>query len=101
MKSNKVLVRKRLDVIGQSDVSLAESVHVVAGEQYPHFVVAVEPFRMVVHLIGDQSDSGHESERLVEVLELELLHDRVASAIVQFPLLVQQRLQIGLAFVFA
>lgn len=88
-------------MIGQSDVSLAQSVHVVAGEQYSNFVVDVEPFRVVIHLIGDQRDSGHESKRLIEILELELFHDRIASALVQFPLLVQQRLQIGFALFLA
>lgn len=55
-------------------------------------VVDVEPLRMMIHLLGEQCHSHHESERLVEVAKLELLDDRVTIRRLR-PAIRQQRLE--------
>ena len=43
------------------------------------------PFGMMVRLLGEEGDAGHEAERRDKVLELELLGDGVPTASGELP----------------
>lgn len=45
----------------------------------PSFLTYVKPFWVVIHLISLEGDACHETKGLVEVFELELLLDGIAS----------------------
>src|SRR5215475_13476586 len=59
-------------------VTLGQAAGIMGGERYRDGLVDIEPFRMMVELLGDQRRPGHESERLVEVAEHEGLGDGIA-----------------------
>src|SRR3546814_4406548 len=46
-------------------------------QRHVHLVVDVEPFRVVVHLLGHEGDPAHEAPGFIEGLEGEALADRV------------------------
>lgn len=48
------------------------------GEGYLDFVVDVEPFRVVIHLLCLQGNPGHKAKRLIEIFEGELFVDGIS-----------------------
>ncbi|CAG2119616.1 unnamed protein product, partial [Medioppia subpectinata] len=66
-----------------------------------NLVVDVEPLRVVIHAVGLQRHSSHETKRFVKVFEHELLFDGIPSRLIQRPLvIVEQRFQFGLPLLF-
>ena len=63
------------------------------GEGHLDLVVDIEPFRMVVHLLGLQRRAGHEGEGGLEVSELVGLLNCIAFTVQGFPAL--ERLECG------
>src|SRR5262245_37678014 len=63
--------------LGQLDVELGQAASVVGRKRHCNSLVDVEPFRMMVELLGHQRGARHEAERLVEVAEHERLADGV------------------------
>lgn len=53
----------------QFHIPLRQSIHVMRWQSNIYFIVNIEPFRMMVHLLGLQSYSRHKSESL----EIEML----------------------------
>ena len=66
------------------DVLVRDAASVMRRQHHIHLVVDVRPFGMMVHLVGLERDARHEAEGCVEIVELELLCDRIA-AIDGFP----------------
>src|ERR1700674_529906 len=62
------------------DVELGHAAGIVSRERHLDGLVDVEPFGMVVELLGHQGGAGHEAERRVEVREHEFPGDGVAPA---------------------
>src|SRR6476620_5506468 len=61
-----------VDLSGQFKIQIANALHTVGVQVNHHFVPYVEPFRMMIHGLGHECNSGHVSERCAEVLTLEL-----------------------------
>src|SRR5258708_35370890 len=78
VSNNKPLRRQPIHRLGELDVQLRHAAGVVGGERDLDLLVDVEPFRVMVELLGDQRRPGHEPEGLVEIAERELLGDGVA-----------------------
>src|SRR5262249_43243134 len=62
----------------QRNVTLGQAAGIMRRERYRDGLVDIEPFRMMVELLGDERCPGHEPERLVEVAKHEGLGDGVA-----------------------
>ncbi len=60
------------------EVPRGQAATVVRAQKHVHLVVDIEPFRMMVHLLRNKSNSAHKSPGLVEVLEEKLLLDGIA-----------------------
>ena len=76
-RSGNTLGPHAIDEIRHGLVALGQAIGVVGGEGDLHTVVNVEPFRMVVMLLSEQRDDGHEGEGLFEITELDLGHGGV------------------------
>src|SRR3546814_1308110 len=72
-----------LDRLCQPRVALRQSLRVVRRQQYVDAVIDVRPFGMMVHLLRDDRDARHESERLGEIPEPESPRDRIAFGLVR------------------
>ena len=57
---------------GQGDVQLRDPAGIVGGQRHLHRGIDVEPFRVVIHVLGLGRDPGHEGEGLLEVGEAKL-----------------------------
>jgi len=89
------------DESGQGDVAIAETIDIMRWESDIDFVVDVEPFRVVVHTVGLQRHSSHETKRFVEVFEEELLFDGIPTRLVHRPLVdSEQWIQFTLPLLF-
>src|SRR5258706_14695383 len=64
----------------ERDIVLRDAAGIVGGEDDVHGLIDIGPFRVVVDFLRHQADAGHESERLVEILEGEFARDRIAPA---------------------
>lgn len=64
---------------GNFDVLRRETAAIMRRHCHLHFIVDIEPFRMMIHLIGKQRDSSHETKGFVEILKDEFLVDRIAT----------------------
>src|SRR5262245_45831160 len=64
--------------LGQLDVTLGQATGIMSRERHRDGLIDIEPFRMVVELLGDQRGPRHESERLIEVAEYQGLGDGIA-----------------------
>src|SRR6516165_8385193 len=64
--------------VGEPDIEIGQPARVVGRKRDIDLVVDVEPFGMVIELFGHEGGPRHEAERLIEILELEPLRDRVA-----------------------
>src|SRR5690242_16112867 len=69
---------KTVHRLGELDVTLGQSARIVGRERHRHGLVDIEPFRMVVELLGDERSPCHEPERLVEIAKPEGPGDGVA-----------------------
>ena len=56
-------------LLGQFEVKLANTARLVRGQIDGHAAVNIAPFRVVVHLLGQDSRLGHEAQGLHEILE--------------------------------
>jgi len=74
----RLLSEYAVDRLRQLDVAFGQALRVVCGERDLHAVPHVGPLGVMVHLLRDQRDLGHEAERLREVAERDLPRDRVA-----------------------
>src|SRR2546425_3080344 len=59
-----------IDFCGQLEIEVADAVHAVRRKVENDFVPHVEPFGMVIHGFGDESDARHVAEGRDEVLTL-------------------------------
>src|SRR5438876_12194712 len=64
---------------GELYVPFGDTPGVMGGQRHFDLVVDVEPFRMVVEFFGNERGTGHESKRLVEILEGEFFLDGIAA----------------------
>src|SRR5450432_508964 len=72
------LRRQPIHRFRQLDVELGHAAGVVGGKRHLDLLVDIEPFRMVIELLGHQRGPRHEPEGLVEIPEYELLGDGIA-----------------------
>ena len=70
--------RDLVDGVGKADIALRQSAGIMGGEDDLDAVVDVEPFGMMVHLLGDQRHLAHEAPGLDEGAEVIGLADGVA-----------------------
>lgn len=73
------LVVITLDARGETNITFAQSVDIVRGEQNVDTVVAIEPLRVMIHLLCAKGHLSHEAKCLVEVLELEFLGNGITA----------------------
>ena len=71
--------RQAVHRLRKLDVALRHTAGIVGGKGHLDPVVHVEPFRMVVELLGHECRAGHEPEGFIEVLEREFLSDGIAA----------------------
>ncbi len=57
-----------MNLFCQDKIVVADAFYAVGNEVDHHFVPNVEPLRMVVHGLGDQSDAGHVTKGRHEIL---------------------------------
>lgn len=79
------------------DIPERKAATVVGGPRHLHFVVNVEPFRVVISLLAAHGDSAHPTPRIHKVFKDESLVDGIAT-IDHLPPGIQQGLQLGLTF---
>jgi predicted Zn-dependent protease with MMP-like domain len=64
---------------GHPDIFLSQAACVVCCEADVHSTIDIHPFGVVIHALGEKCDPRHEAEGFVEVSELELARDDVAT----------------------
>src|SRR3954468_20749097 len=62
-----------VDGRGEGDVALAQAARIMGAERDIDAVVDIEPFGMVILLLGEERDPAHEAEGGVEIGEFEAL----------------------------
>src|ERR1700733_684931 len=80
------LTRKLIHRLGELDVAFGQTAGIVRGQGHLDGLVDVEPFRMVIHLFGDERGPRHKAEGGIEVGEYEFLGDGVAAGHLAPPL---------------
>ena len=58
-----------------------QTVAIVRSQRHLDIVVHIEPFRMVLHGLGDERSSGHERERAIKIVKLEATLDSIPSIV--------------------
>ena len=72
-------VGSNLDKVCKFDIIFRQAAAVMCAECNLYLVVHVEPFRVMVHFLGLQSNTCHESKCLVEIFEKEFLVNSVSA----------------------
>lgn len=72
-------VSSSLDEVCQFDIIFRQAAAVMCTECNLYFVVHVKPFGVMIHFLGLQSNTCHESKRLVEIFEKEFLVNSVSA----------------------
>src|SRR5271169_457470 len=57
-----------VDFLREHEIVVADSFYAMGSEVDYHFVPDIEPFGMVVHGFGNESDASHVAERRDEIL---------------------------------
>src|ERR1700756_2193483 len=65
--------------LGELDVALGHAAGIMGRQRHLDVLVDVEPFGVMVELLGDERDPCHEAERGVEIGKHELLADGIAA----------------------
>jgi len=62
-----------LDLLGKLEIKGADAAQIVGGEVDGYLIINVTPFRVMIHRLGSEGNSRHQSECLDEGRELESL----------------------------
>jgi hypothetical protein len=62
--------------LGHYDIKLGYAIGGVCGEGYIQAVIAVKPFWVMIHLLGEQGYAGHKAPALRKAFEPKALLER-------------------------